>query len=199
MKIIAIVAVVFCALAQVSEAALIGTELGFQRVYQATSTSQPIEVTSVNTFTVREPGIEIPHTSTIPVINPVGIPVVDLSINAGNDFIEIGFANSAPFSSFVSAFRDSIIFTFDSSAKPTISPAIIDPVTTLGLVASDITFAGNKLDINVGRGLSFDPSTVARIDLTSLNPVPLPAAVWLFGAGLLGLGALGKIHRAKQS
>ena len=199
MKIIAIVAVVFCALAQVSEAALIGTELGFQRVYQATSTSQPIEVTSVNTFTVREPGIEIPHTSTIPVINPVGIPVVDLSINAGNDFIDIGFANSAPFSSFVSAFRDSIIFTFDSSAKPTISSAIIDPVTTLGLVASDITFAGNKLDINVGRGLSFDPSTVARIDLTSLNPVPLPAAVWLFGAGLLGLGALGKIHRAKQS
>ncbi|NOU09090.1 MAG: VPLPA-CTERM sorting domain-containing protein [Nitrospira sp.] len=24
----------------------------------------------------------------------------------------------------------------------------------------------------------------------TLNPVPLPAAVWLFGAGLLGLGAL---------
>jgi hypothetical protein len=30
----------------------------------------------------------------------------------------------------------------------------------------------------------------ARIGLTSLKPVPLPAAVWLFGTGLIGLGAL---------
>jgi hypothetical protein len=192
MKVIAIAAVVFCALAQVSEAALIGTELGFQVVYQPTSTSQPIQVTSVNTYTVREPGIEIPHANAIPVINPVGIPVADLSINAGNDFIEIGFANSAPFSSFAPAFRDSMIFTFDSSARPTISSAFIDPVTTLGLVDSDITFAGNKLEVNVGRGLFFNQSTVARIDLTSITPVPLPAAVWLFGAGLLGVGALAK-------
>lgn len=60
MKITAIAAVVFCALAQVSEAALIGTELGLQGIYQATSTSPVYSFTSLNTVTVREPGIEIP-------------------------------------------------------------------------------------------------------------------------------------------
>lgn len=196
MKSLAIAAVVFCALAQVSEAALIGTELGFQVIYQETSTSQPIEVTSINTVTVGEPGVEVPHTNVVPVINPIGIPLVDLSINAGNDFIELGFANSAPFSLFAPAFRDSIVFTFDSVAKPTITSATIDPVTTLGLIPSDITFVGNKLEINTGRGLAFDPSTIVRIDLTSTSPVPLPAAVWLFGAGLVSLGAVANRKRA---
>lgn len=59
MKFIAMAAVMFCALAQVSEAALIGTELGFQVVYQATATSPASSLTSLNTVTVREPGIEI--------------------------------------------------------------------------------------------------------------------------------------------
>jgi hypothetical protein len=55
MKITAIAAVVFCTLAQVSEAALIGTELGFQVAYQATSTSTVSTLTSLNTVTVKNP------------------------------------------------------------------------------------------------------------------------------------------------
>jgi hypothetical protein len=198
MKITAIAAVVFCALAQVSEAALIGTELGLQGIYQATSTSPVYSFTSLNTVTVREPGIEIPSTSALAVSNPTGLPVVNLSINAGNDFLDIGFANSAPYSLFASAYRNSYVFTFDSTAKPTISSAFVDPpLTTLGLTNSDLRFAGNTLEVNV-HGLSFNPSSFARIELTSLNPVPLPAAVWLFGTGVIGLGALANRKRASQ-
>lgn len=36
---------------------------------------------------------------------------------------------------------------------------------------------------------SYNDGYADNLSLT-LNPVPLPAAVWLFGAGLLGLGAL---------
>lgn len=189
MKILAIAAVVFCALAQVSEAALIGTELGFQGVYQVNSTSPVSTLTSLNTVTVKEPGIEIPSVKALEVSNPSGLSLVDVSINAGNDFLDIGFAN-AGFSRFASGFRNSYIFTFNSALAPSISSAFVDPaLTTLGLTNSDLRFSGNTLEVNV-HGLSFNPSTFARINLTSLNPVPLPAAVWLFGAGLLGLGAL---------
>lgn len=128
--------------------------------------------------------------------NPSGLSVVDVSINAGNDFLDIGFANSAPYSLFASGYRNSYVFTFDSVAKPTITSALVDhSLTTLGLTNSDLTFVGNTLEVNV-QGLSFNPSTFARIDLTSLNPVPLPAAVWLFGAGLIGLGALANRKRS---
>lgn len=195
MKITAIAAVVLCTLAQVSEAALIGTELGFQVAYQATSTSTVSTLTSLNTVTVKEPSIEIPSVKALEVSNPSGLSLVNVSINAGNDFLDIGFANAGS-SGFASGFRNSYIFTFDSTAKPTISSAFVDPsLTTLGLTNSDLRFAGNTLEVNV-QGLSFNPSSFARIELTSLNPVPLPAAVWLFGAGLLGLGALANRKRA---
>ncbi len=195
MKILAIAAVVFCALAQVSEAALIGTELGFQGVYQVNSTSPVSTLTSLNTVTVKEPGIEIPSVKALEVSNPSGLSLVDVSINAGNDFLDIGFAN-AGFSRFASGFRNSYIFTFNSALAPSISSAFVDPaLTTLGLTNSDLRFSGNTLEVNV-HGLSFNPSTFARINLTSLNPVPLPAAVWLFGAGLLGLGAMANRNRA---
>lgn len=195
MKILAIAAVVFCALSQVSEAALIGTELGFQGVYQVNSTSPVSALTSLNTVTVKEPGIEIPSVKALEVSNPSGLSLVDVSINAGNDFLDIGFAN-AGFSRFASGFRNSYIFTFNSALAPSISSAFVDPaLTTLGLTNSDLRFSGNTLEVNV-HGLSFNPSTFARINLTSLNPVPLPAAVWLFGAGLLGLGAMANRNRA---
>ena len=143
MKITAIAAVMFCVLAQVSEASLIGTELGFQVVYQATSTSSVSTLTSLNTVTMREPGIEIPSVKALAVSNPSGLSPVDVSINAGNDFLDIGFANSAPNSLFASGYRNSYVFTLDSTAKPTISSAFVDPsLTTLGLTNSDLRFSG---------------------------------------------------------
>jgi hypothetical protein len=146
---------------------------------------------------VKEPGIEIPSVKALEVSNPSGLSLVNVSINAGNDFLDIGFANAGS-SGFASGFRNSYIFTFDSTAKPTISSAFVDPpLTTLGLTNSDLRFAGNTLEVNV-HGLSFNPSSFARIELTSLNPVPLPAAVWLFGTGVIGLGALANRKRASQ-
>lgn len=192
MKLAAIVAVMFSAMAQLSEAALIGTNLGFETVFQSLPTSQEIKISSTQTVTVTEPGIEIPSVKALEVSNPSGLSLVDVSVNAGDNFIDIGFANSAPFSLFASGFRNSYVFTFDSAATPTITSASIDrSLTTLGLSDSDVTFLGNKLEVNV-EGLSFNPTTFARIDLTSVNPVPLPPAVWLFGTGLAALVVMKK-------
>jgi hypothetical protein len=189
MRFIWLAAIVFSSMAQVSEAALVGTELLFQTIYQATSTSQAIGVISLKTVTVKEPGLEIPSVKALEVSNPTGLSVVDISINAGNNFIELDFDRSAPFTLFASGFRNSYVFTFDDIVRPSISAAFIDRnVTTLGLSDSDVTFAGNRLEVNV-RGLPFNTSTFARIDL-GLTPVPLPAGVWLFGTGLVALGAM---------
>lgn len=160
MRFIWLAAIVFSAMAQVSEAALVGTELLFQTIYQATSTSQAIGVISLKTVTVKEPGLEIPSVKALEVSNPTGLSVVDISINAGNNFIELDFDRSAPFTLFASGFRNSYVFTFDDIVRPSISAVFIDRnVTTLGLSDSDVTFVGNRLEVNV-RGLPFNTSTL---------------------------------------
>jgi hypothetical protein len=192
MRLTAIAVLVLCGFSQVSEAALIGTELGFKAVYQATQSSPEISLTSLNTMTVREPDIEIPSASALQVSNPSGLTLVNVSINAGNDFLDIDFTNSASFGGFASGFRNSYVFTFDTVATLSITSAFIDrSVTTLGLSDSDVTFVGNTLEVNV-ESLPFNPSTFARINLTSLNPVPIPPAVWLFGTGVAALIAMKK-------
>ncbi len=189
MKLAGMTVLAFCAMAQISEAALVGTELLFEKIYQETSTSPVIAITSLKTVTVKEPGIEIPSVKALEVSNPIGLPVVDLSINAGNNFIEMDFDNTAGLIGYAPGYRSSYIFTFDSIVRPSISAAFIDrSVTTLGLSDSDVTFAGNKLEVNV-EGLPFNTSTFARINM-GLTPVPLPAAVWLFASGLVGLAAM---------
>ncbi|HMU31741.1 MAG TPA: VPLPA-CTERM sorting domain-containing protein [Nitrospira sp.] len=182
-----------CAVAQTGEAALIGTDVMFQSVFQATSTSPEFKLTSLNTVTVKEPGVEFPSLKALQVSNPSGLRLVDIAINIGDTFIDMNFTNSAPDFRFASGFRNGYKLTFDNAAMPSIRQALIDrTVTTLGLSDSDVTFSGNTLQVNV-ESLPFNTSTFARINLTvegGPSPVPVPAAAWLFGSGLAALVAL---------
>ena len=185
---------------KVSEATLLGTELSIETVFQQTSGSTVETIGFLTTATVVEPGVEFPSLAATEVINPpFGLQVVDVAINAGDDFIEIDFDN-ATFAMFASAFLNGYIFTFDSNVAVDIVDATIDTaVTTLGITASDIAFSGNQLTVNV-ESLPFNTSTFARINLKSVvgsSPVPEPALAWLLSFGLLGL--VGITKRKKSS
>ena len=170
-----------------ASAALIGTQLSIQTQYQQYAESEIHTTGFLTTATVVEPGVEFSSLAATEVENPPqGFQVVDVAINAGDNYLEIDFSNVNHFS-FSSAYFNGYVFTFESSVAPVITNATLDTsITTMGLVNSDLLFTGNQLFVNV-EGLLFNTSTVARINLDSVNPVPVPAAVWLFGSGLIGL------------
>ena len=185
-----IVGFLLIASAQISQAALLGTTLSLETLFQQTLNSVPDTIGFLTTATVVEPGVEFPSLQALEVAGGgLGTGLVDVAINAGDNFLEIDFSNAAS-GTFAPAFFNGYVFTFDNATAVTFTGATIDTsVTTLGLTSSDISFTGNQLSINV-EGLSFNTSTFARINLDSVGgpgEVPLPAAVWLFGSGLIGL------------
>lgn len=185
---------IFVASAHVSEAALLGTELSLTTIFQSSPTSQPTIIGFLTTATVTEPGVEFPSVKALEAPNALNLTVVDVAINAGDTFIEIGFQNSPPHTTFATGFRNGYLFTFDHVAVPTITGATIDAtVTTLGLSPSNLLFENNNLFVNVA-GLPFNTSTFARINLSveggPPTPIPIPGAIWLFGSGLIGLFGL---------
>lgn len=187
MKRILFATIVYLISIQTSQAALLGSQLSLETIFQSTSASPIVTIGVPTTATVTEPGIEFQSLRALAI---PGSSLVDVSINAGDNFIEIDFDNARPPNLFTSAFRNGYLFTFASAAAINITGASIDTgVTSLGLSANDLIFSGNQLFVNV-EGLSFNTSTFARINLTSeggVNAVPLPGTVWLFGCGLLAL------------
>lgn len=174
-----ILAFVGCIFTQTVNAGLLGTNLSVKVLVQPTSSGSSDATTFDITAKVAEPSIEFPSLGSL-TLNPPqpGLRVVDVSINAGDDFIEIGFDNTGASSLFSSAYFNGYEFTFDSNVAAIIKNASIDTLlTTLGLTASDVTFSGNKLLVNV-EGLSFTTSTFVRINLKvdggSNNPLSPP-------------------------
>ena len=168
-------------------AALLGTQLGVQLGYQVTSVNYMQLCTTLNTATVAEPGVEFPSLASLGnSCSP--LYTVNVDINAGDDFLEIAFAN-ANSATFAHAFFNGYIFTFTSDAAIAFQSATINAsVTTLGLTPSRVNFSGNQLFVNVA-DLPFTPTSFARIDLTT---VPLPPTAWLLATGLLGALRWGK-------
>ena len=187
MKKTLLTALIYLISTQTSQAALLGSELSLETIFQSTSASSIVTTGFLTTATVTEPGIEF---RSLRALATPGSSLVDVSINAGDNFIEIDFDNTRPPNLFVPAFQNGYLFTFASIAAINITGASIDTgITSLGLTANDLIFSGNQLFVNV-EGLSFNTSTFARINLTSeggVNAVPLPGTIWLFCSALLAL------------
>lgn len=68
----------------------------------------------------------------------------------------------------------------------TISTVTLDASTNMGgLTAANVTYGGSLIAIDLA-GRSFDENTWVVLNVNS-SPVPVPAAAWLLGSGLLGL------------
>ena len=175
MKNLTLIGLLLFSLAQSSVAGLIGTELSLKTIFQATSSSNIETIGFLTTATVIEPGIEFPSLDDLE-IDGSGFNLVDVSINIGDDFVEIDFANSAPFSVFASGFENTYVLKFDSASVINIINAKIDnTVTTLGLDSSDVSFVGNELFINV-ESLAFNSSTFVRINLVATDSISIECA-----------------------
>ncbi len=84
--------------------------------------------------------------------------------------------------------------TFDGTCGPG-SPGCIGNLGTV----SDGPLSSTGVNTNIGIHLAFDLTAGDKATFTTsfeVVPVPIPAAAWLFGSGLLGLGAL--VRRRKQ-
>lgn len=190
--ILALLAISACTAAQAASVSLIGTELSLETHGQATPTSELFVASFPATAVVSATSVEFPDVESL--FDPsVGVPpgfansLVNVAIDAGADYIEIDFANSAPSTRFATGYQNTYVFTFESSAALTIVDAVIDTsVTTLGLTDDRVTFSGSDLFVNV-QSLPFDTSTFARINLTA---VPLPSALILFGSAVFGIFGL---------
>jgi hypothetical protein len=80
--------------------------------------------------------------------------------------------------------------TFDGTCGPG-SPGCIGSLGTV----SDGPLSSTGVNTNIGLHLVFDLTAGDKANFTTsfeVVPVPIPAAVWLFGSGLLGLGAFAR-------
>ncbi|TXK94535.1 hypothetical protein BMR02_13860 [Methylococcaceae bacterium HT1] len=142
---------------------LLGTEIDLKIIYQPSSSSTIKTLTHPATASIVEPGIEFPRTLDLDIIGD-GIPMINVSINVGNDFIEIDFSNASD-GKFWSAVENTFVFRLNDIESDKITSATIDSsVTTLELENSDVRFVGNELFINV-ENLSFNSSTFVRVNL----------------------------------
>jgi hypothetical protein len=125
-------------------------------------------------------------------------------ITAGDDLTLDASGSIAPFGDF-----DDLMFRWDvnddgdfldaSGVMPTLSWS---ELVSLGLsapyfgdVTVEVTYIGDFLN---GEVLSTNDITIdPDFDTTSLtiNPIPIPAAIWLFGSGLIGLVGIARRKR----
>ncbi|GMR07758.1 MAG: hypothetical protein BMS9Abin26_0762 [Gammaproteobacteria bacterium] len=178
-----------------------------------TAGAAPISINPVNTYLL---------TNNDPAGNTIPILLADFSINAG-DTIEFGLfgdwdngPDADVFNTTIGIFSSSTTL-LASSVLNRVTDAIdagidnITPNTYFGNLATDIPedfLITNGLNIVVPTGavylfvsardsLYYDNSDPDNNYAISIQAVPEPAAVWLFGIGLLGL--LGLQRRRKQA
>lgn len=203
-SIIAPVAALCVGWASQSTAGLIGTDLTLSGLNQLTSTSQAFTSSFPRVARVTEGIVEFPDVASLFNPNDPKPPgwgaLVNTSIDAGDDYIQIDFENAGS-GVFASGFENTYVFTFDSAALATLVGASIDrSVTTLALSDSDLRFGGNQLFVNV-ESLRFNTASFVRIDLDVVGgpttPVSAPGSTALLAISLLPLGLLR--HRRRGS
>lgn len=178
---------------------LVGSELSLRTEAQSSPTSQLFTSSFPASAIVSESTVEFPNVESL--FDPtVGVPpgfarsLVNVSINAGADYLDIDFDN-AGFGRYATAFKNTYVFTFSAPIALQIKDVLIDPQTTLGLTPDRVTFDGSELFVNV-QGLPFNSSSFARLNLDVIetpepNPTTVPEPATIFGlVTVLGCGAL---------
>ena len=153
---------------------LFGSEVSLKTLAQQTPDSEKFYLSFEAFSVVSDEFVEFPSVGSLN--NPAsGSPpgfsgdLVNVAIDFGEDFVEINFDNSPPYSLLAPGQEKTYVFTFDQDVELEISSATIDTaVTTLALEAEDVRFEGNELSVKVS-GLSFDTSTFVRVNLLSGN------------------------------
>lgn len=83
--------------------------------------------------------------------------------------------------------QDGDLHTWTGGASFDLSTALWDDINDVGLTLTNVLTAYTE----VGGESATIEKTLAGTELISIEttPVPIPAAIWLFGSGLIGLGA----------
>jgi hypothetical protein len=171
---------------------LVGTTLSYEAIYQSSPTSEISRIGTLTTAEVSATEVEFPMLGELDT-NVPGVYLVNASLDVGDNYLEFDYSNAGS-GSFLAGHQNTVILTFNSAAAIAFTSAEVDySVTNIALSNDDLTFIGNQLFINHGDGGSFNPSSFSRINLTT---VPIPAAGWLFVAGL---GMIGAISRKKHN
>lgn len=188
---------------------LVGSELKYRVIAQATPTSELFVTSFPASAIVSETAVEFPDITSLfdpSAGSPPGFArrYVDVAIDVGPNYIESDYAG---FGRFATGFQNTSVFTFADEIALQITEATIDPATTLGLTPDRVTFQNNELFVNGGQGLFYNPNSFVRINLNgTLNPTPDddldPATVpepgtlaFLGGAVLFGLVIRQKDHQ----
>ncbi len=152
-------------------ATLVGSELTLRTQGQLTSTSQLFVTSFPASATVSDSTVEFPDVASL-FDRSAGVPpgfarsLVDVSINAGADYLAIDFDN-AGIGRFATGFENTYVFTFTAPTALQITDVLIDPSTTLGLTPDRVTFDGNELSVNV-QGLLFNLNSFVRLNLSTV-------------------------------
>lgn len=149
-------------------ATLTGSELKLRAEVQRTPTSELL----VNSFPVSaivsESAVEFPNSRSLFNSDDFpGFSIVNGSIDAGADYLELGYANAGS-GVFSNTFKNNYVFTFTAPVALQITNVLIDPSTTLGLTPDRVTFDGSELSVNV-RGLFFNRNSIARLNLSTIT------------------------------
>ena len=174
-----------------SRGGLTGAEVFVGTRYQETANSEPVTVPGVSAGLVSETAVEVESLPTFLQAAGYDTEPVDLSFDFGDDYVEIGFANSGRYRSFAPGLFNGLTLSFESLTPFDFTAVDISPLTSLRLQPSDIAFFGNQIEVNF-EGLAFNTRYFARLDFTTAPrdtaEVPLPATVGLLTLGLVGFG-----------
>ena len=148
---------------------LLGSELRLRTIAQATP-GAPLVISSfparaiVDAARIEFPGVASLSDPDAPLPPTFG-DLVNVSIDVGADYIEIGFSDVGAPSYFAPAHQNTYVFSFEAEQAIFFRGAEIDRrFTNVPLADTDVWFQGNELFVNV-ENLPFDDRSLIRIYL----------------------------------